>query len=215
MEDKVIIDDLHAAIFAGTCTVILGPGGSGKSTLFSIIRNELPTPPFAVEGDIAVSTAKIRLLDQHQRWDKAQTPVAVFRSEGYSYPSEVSACWGKFPDFAEKLTAFSNLPLSDVPKKYHKIVAFTLAQAGRNYDLLLLDEPEVNIEDNLAYLITKINELKLKKTVVVNTHHMLLAESIADKVMVLFYGKLKEYATTPDFLTSENPDVQYIIKMGC
>ena len=81
--------------------------------------------------------------------------------------------------------------------------------------ILLFDEPTTGLDpvisDVVADLILEMDS-KLNVTTVTITHDMKVAFKIADRVAMLFQGKIVEQGTPYEFQQSQNPIVQQFIE---
>lgn len=214
MEDKIVISNLHADFLANRCTILTGPGGSGKTTLFDgIVRKG--TWPAIESGYIDVTTSSIAYMVQDLPFDMARTPADYFYALGLTYKEEISKCWGTHFIFAEELKRLEFQEFRAIHIKYHKIIHLTLVLAVGDFDLLLLDEPEVGVDENLIYLVDKILGIKRTKSVLINTHHVAFAEAVGDFFLLLIHGKPIEFNNKEKFFSSESSEVQYLLRMGC
>ena len=82
-------------------------------------------------------------------------------------------------------------------------------------DILLFDEPTTGLDpvisDVIADLIVEMDQT-LNSTTVSITHDMKVAFKIADRVAMLFHGKIIEEGTPDQFQRSQNPMVQQFIE---
>jgi len=143
------------------------------------------------------------------------TPSELFASHGLLYFEEISKCWAKTPHLIKELRKLAFTSFNNIDKKYHKLLHLTAVIANDDFDLLLLDEPEVYADENLTYLTDKILELKQRKSILVITHHVAFAEQIGDYFLLLIHGRPVEYCNKMSFFSSSIPEVQYLTKMGC
>lgn len=63
---QVLIPHLDLAIAPGTVTTVMGPSGSGKSSLLALVAGLLP-PAFAAAGRVCLGTEDLTGLPAHQR----------------------------------------------------------------------------------------------------------------------------------------------------
>jgi phospholipid/cholesterol/gamma-HCH transport system ATP-binding protein len=84
-----------------------------------------------------------------------------------------------------------------------------------NPDIVLFDEPTTGLDPILSNRINHlINEMKQRfdVTSVVVTHDMVSAFSIADRIAVLYEGRIIQCDVPEKIRASENPIVQQFIK---
>ena len=82
-------------------------------------------------------------------------------------------------------------------------------------EILLYDEPTTGIDpimaDAINNLIVQMRE-KLNVTSIAITHDMKSAYKIADRIAMLYQGKIVEVGTTEEIKNSPNPIVQQFIQ---
>jgi phospholipid/cholesterol/gamma-HCH transport system ATP-binding protein len=83
-----------------------------------------------------------------------------------------------------------------------------------NPEIMLYDEPSTGIDpiraDAINGLINKLKE-KLRVTSVVITHDMVSAYTVADRLAMLYQGRIIEQGTPDEIRRSRNPIVQQFI----
>jgi phospholipid/cholesterol/gamma-HCH transport system ATP-binding protein len=85
-------------------------------------------------------------------------------------------------------------------------------------DIMLFDEPTAGLDpviaDSINHLILKMSE-QFKVTCLVVTHDMTSAYKIANRIAMLYEGKILESGTPAEIQNSANPVVQKFIKGVC
>ena len=82
-------------------------------------------------------------------------------------------------------------------------------------EILLYDEPTSGLDPVMSRHVDKLiidMQKQLKVTSVVVTHDLHSAFSIADRITMLYEGKVAEVSTPSDFVKSDHPFVQEFIK---
>jgi len=192
--------------------VILGPGGSGKSTVLNYLyQSDCESLDFLAEKN-AFDKTDIGYLKQHQKYQK-NTFEEIFQESDLEINKVINSMW-KSEEAKSLLSPYVGVELDAVPESVFKLLEFTwFVSTHSDKKILFLDEPEVNLNDNLTFLIEGIRQLE--QTVVLVTHHMALATEVGDDLMYLRYGSIVEHLPKDEFLSSENEQVKYILKNGC
>ncbi len=112
IEEKEILKGVHLTVRTGEVHAIMGPNGTGKSTLSSVIMGQ---PKYQVtEGDILLNGESILPLQVDERARKG-----IFLA--YQYPAEVSGVTNSdFIRSAMKATGGKDVPLFGFIRSYEK-----------------------------------------------------------------------------------------------
>jgi len=112
------------------------------------------------------------------------------------------------------LRAWADHAPAELSGGMRKRVAFARAIAMRPA-ILLYDEPTTGLDPILAGSITRLirdTHERLNITTVVISHDMNLTFSIADRVAMLYHGKIIEVGTSEEFQKSSNPVVKQFLQ---
>ena len=231
------VDSVDLTVEKGQITAIIGPNGAGKSTFFNLISGFHPATSGKVtyKGQditrlasdeiaklgVARSFQATNLFEQatvldnvivgHRLRTKSGLWDAVFNTKRMQ--AEEKQCLEKAYEVLEfvGLTHIAELPVSDISQEQKKRVAFALALAT-DPELLLLDEPAGGINPDetvaLAELIRKM--VKQGKTVCLIEHKMDMIMSLADKILVLNYGKKIAEGTPKEISNNEQVIEAYL-----
>ena len=226
---KKVLTGLNFAIKEGTVAVVMGPSGTGKSTVIKHIVGLLkPTKgQVIVEGlDIAKATEK-ELLEIRKKIGFAFQFGALFDSmniyENISFPlrehsdlkeSEIKKeviksleLVGLDPD--EVLHLFPH-ELSGGMQKRAAIARTIILRP----DIILYDEPTSGLDpiasDLISRLIVKLQR-ELGTTSVVISHDINESFKIADQMIMLYDGKVLADAKPEFFKTTDNPIIRQFI----
>ncbi len=208
-EDKPVIDEISFSVNSGEILAIVGFSGSGKSTVLKLISGliEKDSGEIHTSGDIAMVFQYSALIDslnvadnisfalqerKELRKKYTETEIANIIKEklelvGLSgieekYPSELSGGMQKRVSFARAIVTSPNIILYDEPTSGLDPVSSTL------------------IED---YIVQLKNETNAASIVV--THQMSTITRTADKIIMLYNGKVV-FAGTPKELLEQNTE---------
>ena len=203
---KRILDGVSFGVSSGEFVVITGPNGSGKSTLASIIMG-LVRPN---SGKIFLNGEEISDLAVDERARKGlafsfQQPV---KFKGITIYNILGLARGEMisPEEAGKYLKKVGLEPSEYLNREidgrlsgGELKRIEIASVlARGSDLLIFDEPEAGIDLwSFEDLVRVFKDLKkLGKTIIVISHQERILK-IADKIMILEKGKVKEFNQAP------------------
>ncbi|MBN1881496.1 MAG: ABC transporter ATP-binding protein [Deltaproteobacteria bacterium] len=218
--DQEVLKGVNLTIQTGSINVILGRSGAGKSVLIKHIIGLLKPD----SGEIYIDDVEITQLGDRQM-DKIREQFSMLFQEGALFDS--ITVWDNvaFP-LKERL----NLPKSEIEKLVtkgikevglagmeHKIPAelsggmkkrVALARAlVTNPRIVLFDEPTAGLdpitENSIRDLIIRLHRTQ-KSTYVMISHNIEFTMNIADKIALLFDGKIIAEGTPDELCSSEN-----------
>lgn len=209
-EDKTVINDISFKVKDGEILAIVGFSGSGKSTVLKLICGLIPFDSGEVltsKGDIAMVFQYSALFDSltvadniafalHERKDlrKKYTEEQIkqivsqklelvgLKGIENKYPSELSGGMQKRVSFARAIVTNPNTILYDEPTAGLDPMSSTL------------------IED---YIVTLKHEINAASIVV--THQMSTITRTADRVIMLYDGKIVFEGTPTELLQQKTP----------
>ena len=227
------IKEVNFNVKQGEIFGLIGPNGAGKTTLFNIITGAIPPtegkiifkdeeitglkPQEIVKRGIARTFQNIRLFESltvleniligfhnHYEYNFFE---AVFRLPRFFREEK------KYKEMAMEILKY--LEIEDYANLNSKALSYgnqrkvEIARAlATECDLLLLDEPAAGMNpketEELAETIFKIRKEK-EKTILFIEHDMKFVQKIADRVMVLDYGKTIFEGTPTDMMN--HPEV--------
>ncbi|MBP1756501.1 MAG: transporter [Firmicutes bacterium] len=196
--EKKVLKDVSLEINKGEVAAIVGPNGTGKTTLMEIMM----TLRKADDGNIQILGKNIR---EERSIDSIRSELGVIFQEGGMYN------YMKLKEALDLFASFYHVPKEKVKRlvqefdlepylntKYHKMSGgwkqrFLLAIAFlHNPELLFLDEPTTGLDPKAAQ--TLWNNIKGSKdenrTIVLTTHSMEEIERYCDRVIVLKAGQV-------------------------
>ena len=213
---KEILHDVSFSVKPHTITAIIGKNGSGKSTLISCLtgENKYKGSVFFSDDDISLLSSKQRarlvsLLPQNL----PEVPITVEKL--------VEMGRNPYTDIGNRLSekdtqqiekAIESAGIQNIRhKKLTEISggerqkAYIAMVLSQNTRVIALDEPttymDVQVEKAFMSLIRELKE-KHKKTLLVVMHDLSAAVEIADNILLLHEGKVKEFGTTQHVLQS-------------
>lgn len=236
-----VLSSLSFELAGGRISVILGPGGSGKTTLLRALRTGGSPAEFWHRGRQSLPAALPCLM--RQKLEPGGSSLRQLLTGPFCQPREcgvVEACpdrtslpwdgedrrrpdrvlrdfWHSVPQAeAELLNAFEE-PLDTLPISLARLAVFTAIAVSDLPSILLLDEPEADMEEaHQEWLVHKLREMRGRRTVVLVTHNLRMARAVADYAMLLIDGEIVEAAETPRFFEAPvHPRTRHFVRMGC
>lgn len=190
---KIALAPVDLSIDEGECVVLCGGNGAGKSTMIKMIT-----------GINKPSTGKI-IFHSKQKKSFAYMPDQM------NFPPELTPLeiLGYYGNFLQADKNKINEVLKEVglwEERNTRTGGFSKGMSQRlnlaqcllaDTDIYILDEPTNGLD---PYWVIQFKEIiqrlkKLKKTIIVSSHIMRDAIEIADKVIILFNGKVKSFGT--------------------
>ena len=225
--NKVVHDGVSFTVYDGEIFVIMGPSGTGKSVLLKQIARLIEPD----EGKILVYGMDVLNLKDEELEKFRETLTYVFQSGALfdSYPVWYNVAFyliekkGVKEKVAREKASYylSLLGLSGTEDLYpselsggmRKRVAVARALC-MNPKCILFDEPTSGLDPVMTAIFDRLiirlrNEFN--KTCVVVSHDVNSAFRIADRIGILFKGKLVEIGTPEEIRNSRNPVVKQFI----
>ncbi|MFE0172921.1 ABC transporter ATP-binding protein [Streptomyces sp. NPDC059002] len=226
------VTDATFDLAAGECLALVGESGCGKSVLASALLGLLPqnaeTAGSALLGDIDLLTADERTLARTVRGRRVGlvpqspaahlTPVRTVRSQLEETLRELAGV--RRPQLraaAVEAAERAAFPAGHLDRYPHELsgglaqrAATALALIG-DAPLLLADEPTTGLDRDLVE--RTVDELKRHvgedRAMLLITHDLAAAERIADRVAVMYAGRVVELADAADFFGAPGPRHPY------
>jgi phospholipid/cholesterol/gamma-HCH transport system ATP-binding protein len=226
--DRVIFDNINMKIPRGRITAIMGPSGTGKTTLLKLISAQLKPK----SGQVLVDGMNVHQLSRTELYQLRRRIGVLFQSGALFTNLNV------YENVAFPLREHTNLSQQMI----HDLVLMKLQAVGlrgaRNLrpnqlsggmsrrvalarclaldpDLLMYDEPFTGQDPItmgiLVSLIKKINHA-LGITSIIVSHDVAETASIADYIYILFDGKIIGQGTPNEISTTNSPDVHQFIE---
>jgi phospholipid/cholesterol/gamma-HCH transport system ATP-binding protein len=225
---KKVLDDMSIDVGRGDSFVIVGGSGVGKSvTIKHIIGLIKPDRGHVVvDGQDITEMRPVDLNRFRRKFGMSFQEGALFDSmsvfENIAFPLRRHTKFTE-PQIRERVDecldlvhlegVSSNRP-SELSGGMRRRVGFARAISLKP-EILLFDEPTTGLDpvisDVIADLIVEMDRT-LNTTTVTITHDMKVAFKIADRVAMLYKGRIVEEGTPETFQQSQNPIVQQFIQ---
>lgn len=184
----------------GSVIALLGPNGAGKSTLMNMIS-----------GYLAPDSGEIEIMGKNISSAATECKSTIgFLPEGSPLYPDMSV--KQFLKYIAELKGVNSARLNQVielaqisnvvsqknetlSKGYRRRVGFAAAILS-DAPILLLDEPTDGLDPNQKEHIQKlIRQMGKEKTILISTHLLDEAETIADRIIIMAKGQIKADGT--------------------
>ena len=209
-DDRVVINDISFKVADGEVLAIVGFSGSGKSTVLKLISGLIPFDNGEIltsEGDIAMVFQYSALFDSLNVFDNISFALRERKDLRKKYTEK---------DLKEIVAQKLELVgLQGIEKKFpselsggmQKRVSFARAIVTKP-NTILYDEPTAGL-DPMSSTLIEDHIVRLKREInaasIVVTHQMSTITRTADRVIMLYDGKIVFEGTPRDLLKQDNP----------
>ena len=232
------VDNVSLTVRKGEVLGIAGESGCGKSTLAWSLMSYVPPPGRIVSGSIMIDGRDITKMNETAlrkeiRWKKvsmifqgamnALTPVFTIEDQ-LAEPLIIHKGYTKEEAREEIVSLLKSVGLDEsFLKRYpHELsggqkqrVVIAMALLLRP-DLVIADEPTTALDVIVqAQIMNLFKEVKKKYNIgmIFITHDLSIIAEIADKVAIMYAGKIVEYGTSDQvFLNPQHPYTQGLLK---
>jgi phospholipid/cholesterol/gamma-HCH transport system ATP-binding protein len=225
---KQVLRDMSIDVARGESLVIVGGSGTGKSvTLKHVIGLLRPDKGrVLIDGQDITAMKDVELNQLRRRFGMSFQEGALFDSmsvfENIAFPLRRHTKMSEAEIRARVEECLEDVHLHGVEKKrpselsggMRRRVGFARAISLKP-EILLFDEPTTGLDPVISDVIADLIEemdVKLGTTTLTITHDMKVAFKIADRVAMLYKGKIIEQGTPEEFQRSTNPFVQQFIE---
>lgn len=225
---KEVLKDINFEVKKGESLVILGGSGSGKSVLIKTIATLME----ASSGSIKVDGVEVSNISENNR-DKLMEKFGFLFQGGALFDSlsvwenvafrlinskkidrkqarEIALQKLQSVGLGEKIL---DLYPSELSGGMQKRTSLARAIAG-NPEIIFFDEPTTGLDPIMADVINNLiiaNSKELGATTITITHDMHSAQKIADKVAMLYEGKIIWFGDAKDMYSSGNEYLEQFI----
>ena len=203
---KTALDGVNLQIYEGEILALLGPNGSGKTTMLKILAFiENPTDGEVKFQGKTVSfknTEKMRMQSTLVFQKTILFDTSVYNNIAYGLkirkiPKDVRNEEIKKVLRLVKLEGFEKRPARKLSGGEQQRVAIARALTLKT-KLLLLDEPTANLDPKNASIIEEVIgtvNREQKTTIVMATHNMFQAKTLPQRIALMSDGKITEVGT--------------------
>lgn len=205
---RVVVDDLNIRVHQGELYAFLGPNGAGKTTTIKMITGLLKPESGSVKiNNYCISAEPMKakssfgyIPDQPFVYDRL-SPREFLRFIGGLYGVEAREIDKRADFWLEQfeLTAFQNELIGAFSHGMRQKVVFT-AGFIHNPQVLVVDEPMVGLDPRGAVILKRLLRQRCEAglTAFVSTHSLDVAEQIADRIGIMYQGKLVAEGTVEE-----------------
>ena len=190
------VDDVTFSVYPSQIIALLGPNGAGKSTLINMIA-----------GFLSQNSGKIEIFGKNNEEYPIETKKEIgFLPEGAplytdmsveSFLKYIAELKSLSKDEVKRVMSLANIEqvakqrIETLSKGYKRRVGFAVSILG-NPPILLLDEPTDGLDPNQKeHMLGLIKDMSKDKTIIISTHLLDEAQSIANRIMIMNKGKVK------------------------
>ena len=225
--DKVVLDDIDLDVYKGETIAIIGPSGTGKSTIMRVLDGLLPP----TSGSVNIMGHEIENFTEDE-WNNLRKKMGVVFQ--YSALFDFLTVGG---NVAFGLNQHQNLEQDEIDAKVSKLLELVGMPGTENLlpselsggmkkrvglagalatdpDLVLYDEPTSGLDPVMTTTISKLirkTQNQLGVTSILVTHDMESCYLCADRIAVLCNKKIVQVGTVEEIKNSTNPIVKAFI----
>ena len=220
---KVVLDDLDLDVYAGETLAIIGPSGTGKSTVIKVLTGLLPP----TGGSVVIDGQETSGFDEEQ-WDVLRKRMGVvfqysalfdFLNVGdnvaFGPRRQLRLSEEEIAERVATLLQLVGMPdtqkllPSELSGGMKKRVGLARALAVEP-QIVFYDEPTSGLDPVMTMTISRLirkTQRQLGVTSVLVTHDMASAYCAADRIAMLYKGKIVQLGTADEIRNSTNPVV--------
>lgn len=222
--EKIVLDEVDLSIRQGETKVILGPSGTGKSTIVKILLG-LMRPD---SGEVCINGKSIFDLEEKDLSTLRERMAMVFQNGGLFDSLNVA------DNVAFRFQRCNGLPSQEMNNRIKKELCYVGLSGSEKLmpaqlsggmrkrvgiaralyaepEIILLDEPTVGLDpvntDNIQRILKKLKKERTV-TMVIVTHNIQNALDLADEIVILSEGKLIFQGAPDQLQESKDQQVQ-------
>lgn len=210
---KVVLRDLDLTVKRGESVVIIGGSGTGKSVTLKCILGLLQPDKGTIQfngKNIGMLFQGAALFDSLTVWENVS--FAVLQQQGMTRERAKKIAIEKLAEVGLKPEVADVYP-ADLSGGMKKRVGLARAIAIQP-DTLFFDEPTTGLDPIMSDVINDLIVRCVKKlgaTALTITHDMTSARKIADKIAMLYEGKIIWMGTVAELDKTDNPYVRQFV----
>ncbi len=225
--EKVVLNEIDLDLYPGETLAVIGPSGTGKSTVLKVMTGLLrPT-----SGSVIINGQEVAGFDETQ-WDKLRQYMGVV----FQY-SALFDFLNVGENVAFGLRRHFNLPEAEIQAKVSELLEMVglpgtekmlpaelsggmkkrvgLARAlAMQPQIVFYDEPTAGLDPVMTMTISRLIRQTQEQFGVASllvTHDMESVFMAADRIAMLYDGKIVQIGTVEEIKSSTNPVVQAFI----
>ncbi len=227
---KVVVDQVNLEALKGQIVCLLGPNGSGKTTILRTLAGFLSP----LKGSILLKGQEFSGIDQRKLAKLLAVVLTDRPAPGLITVFEVAAM-GRYPhtgffgrlttkDIKITMEALSMVNAENLAQRYFSelsdgekqkvMIARAIVQEP---ELIILDEPTIHLDvKHKLEVISILKQMSQEKqiTVILSLHEIDLALKSSDTVILVKDGKIMDYGCPEDVLSGEVIEKLYDIDMA-
>ena len=210
------LQNFNLQIEKGECVVLTGESGCGKTCVTRLINTLIPHfYEGEMSGAVLIDGVDTRTIQPHDLSDKIGSVFQNPRSQFFSLDTDSEIVFGmenkgmpyqvmldRYQQTIQELhiEKLKDRNLFDLSGGQKQTIAFASVYA-LNPDIFVLDEPSSNLDPEAIQELRRLL-LLIKaqgKTIVVSEHRLYFLNGIADRIVLMEHGKLKQSWSASDF----------------
>lgn len=220
----VVLDRVSVTLPRGLTTVVVGPSGTGKSTLIKLLTGLLKPDQgvVKVDGVDVASLNRAQLMAMRQKFGMLFQDGALFHGltveQNVAFPLRHHLKLTRDDERARVEAALAEVGLPGLGARrpdelsggQRKRVGLARALVMKP-EIVLFDEPTSGLDPVTSAAIDELivnTRARLGLTFIVITHDVQSCERIADRVGMLWEGKLRAFGEPADVLGSKDPVIR-------